>query len=195
MSDLTIKKVDQEQQLVFGEVYAPGYPDSQGDVMTPDDVREAAYGFMRAGNLMKVDLEHDNVETGSCIVESFIARDDDPLFIPGSWVVGVHIPDPELWSLVKSGEINGFSMEVKGKRLPTEIELDVPPQVIGKTDDGAGHDHEFVVDFDPEGKFLGGRTKPAADGHWHKIVKGTVTEPAADGHTHRFSFVELLKCR
>ena len=33
-SGITIKKYDDEQQLVYGEVYAPSIPDSQGDYMS-----------------------------------------------------------------------------------------------------------------------------------------------------------------
>ena len=41
-----IKKLDHEEQVVFGEVYAPGFPDSQGDFMSPDEAVE--YGLIDA---------------------------------------------------------------------------------------------------------------------------------------------------
>jgi hypothetical protein len=186
-----LKKVDDEMQVVWGEVYAPGYPDSQGDYMTADEIRKAAYKFMAAGRVNKIDHEHNEVESGAYVVESFIARDDDPVFIPGSWVTGVHIPDPGMWAMVKSGEINGFSFGGKGFKKPGALIMEIPEVLKGETDQVESHAHTFSVHYGPKGEFLGGRTDEAADGHYHVIVKGTVTEPA-HGHTHRFSFVEGL---
>ena len=37
------------EQIVWGEVYAPGFVDSQGDFMTPEEVKKACYNFMRKG--------------------------------------------------------------------------------------------------------------------------------------------------
>lgn len=186
-----LKKVDQDQQMVWGEVYCPGYPDSQGDFMSRETIRAMAYDFMRAGRLNKVDHEHSEVPVGATIVESFIARDDDALFVPGSWVVGCHVANPEIWALVKSGEINGFSFGGAAVRTESTIELNIPETLTGKTDEMAGHSHEFIVRYSPEGEFLGGTTTPGPDGHVHLILRGTVTEDAA-GHHHRFSFVEGL---
>lgn len=186
-----IKKIDAELQVVWGEVYAPGYPDSQGDFMQAPAIREMAWGFMKKRALHKVDVQHSQAESGSYIVESFIAREADPLFIPGAWVVGVKIPEPAVWELVKSGELNGFSLDGVGLRTRTTIEIELPELLKGETETVAGHRHDFTVRFDPAGAFLGGETGSGPDGHVHKIDKGTVTEPAGlVPHTHRFSFVE-----
>ena len=34
-----IKKLDRDEQVVFGEAYAPSFPDSQGDTMSADEIR------------------------------------------------------------------------------------------------------------------------------------------------------------
>jgi hypothetical protein len=41
---------------------------------------------MRKNALSRIDVQHDRKESGSYVVESFIARDDDSVFIPGAWV-------------------------------------------------------------------------------------------------------------
>ena len=188
---IAIKKADAELQVVWGEVYAPGYPDSQGDFMQATTVRDMAWGFMKKQALHKIDVQHSQLPSGSYIVESFIARDGDPLFIPGAWVVGVKIPDPAVWEMVKSGELNGFSLDGAGIRTKTTIEIDMPDLLKGETDEVQDHRHGFTVWFDQAGQFKGGVTTPAPDRHVHEIVKGTATEPAgAVPHTHRFSFVE-----
>lgn len=184
------KKADNEKQIVWAEVYVPNVPDSQGDFMTPDDIEYAAYNFMRAGNLMNIDINHDNRVFGAYVVESFIAREEDKIFIPGAWVVAVHIPDEEVWGMVKNGELNGFSLQALAVPVDEVLELDIPPTIQGVTSEDAGHVHKFTVHFDKDGKFLGGETDEV-DGHRHKIVRGTVTEEV-DGHKHKFSFVELL---
>jgi len=190
-----IKKFDEEKQIVWGEVYAPDVPDSQGDFMTAVEIEKMAYNFVKSGRLNKVDVQHDNVEIGSIIVETFVARPGDPDFIEGAWVVGVHVPDPTVWQALKSGELNGFSMEADGKREVTDLLVKIPSSVSGETlAAGEGdHTHKFTVEFTEEGALIGGNTDRHVDGHFHQILKGTITEPAEDdGHIHRFSFVELI---
>ena len=186
---IQFKKLDGEEQIVFGEVYAPGFPDSQGDFMSAEEIRKMAYNFLRKGLVSNIDTNHSRQPNQSYVVESFIARADDPVFIPGSWVLGVHIPDPAVWQMVKSGELNGFSLDGMGMRTPKTFEVEMPELLKGETDKVGNHSHAFAVKFDEDGNFLGGQTTPGPDGHVHAIVRGTVTEPAL-GHVHRFSFVE-----
>ena len=186
---IQIKKLDQEEQVVFGEVYAPGFPDSQNDFMSPEEIKKMAYNFVRKGLASNIDVNHTQMPSGSYVVESFIAREGDPTFIPGSWVLGVKVPDPTVWQMVKSGELNGFSLDGIGVRTPKSLVIEMPELLKGETEGVRGHTHSFVVKYDQHGNFLGGYTNPALDGHMHQIVRGTVTEPT-NGHAHRFSFVE-----
>jgi len=181
-----------EQQLVFGEVYAPDRVDSGGDYMLAEDIQKAAYRFMKNQRLNQVDCQHGNVLVkGATIVESFIARKGDPLFIPGSWVVGMHIDNDEMWQKIKKGEINGFSLEAMATTSMGKVEIDIPSVVTGMTSKSDKHEHQFFVTYSGEGKFLGGRTS-MDDGHAHLIKGGTVTETERN-HSHRFSAVDDLK--
>ena len=188
-SAIHIKKLDDEEQIVFGEVFAPGFPDSQGDVMSATEVKKMAYNFMQKGLLSNIDTNHSRNPNGPRIVESFIARDNDDTFLPGAWVIGVHVPDQAVWKMVKSGDLNGFSLDGMGIRTDTLFEIDMPEILKGETTETAGHTHTFFVKYDADGNFRGGKTSPALDGHVHKIERGTVTE-MTNGHSHRFSFVE-----
>ncbi|MGE0580142.1 MAG: XkdF-like putative serine protease domain-containing protein [Reyranella sp.] len=188
--EVEIKKADAELQIVFGEVLAPSLVDAQGDCMSAEEIRKTAYRFLQKGRQSAVDTDHDRTANGSHIVESFIARDGDPTFIAGSWVIGVRVPDPALWARIKKGELNGFSFEGIGLRASTTVQLDIPENVSGLSQEAAGHSHRFVVTFDEAGRFLGGETDEV-EGHRHGILKGTVTEDAA-GHFHRYSFAEHL---
>ena len=73
----------------------------------------------------RVPKRHDGkTDRGLQIVETFIARDDDTLSIPGSWVVGIHVPHPETWEAVKKGDLNGFSMEAYERRGANRTDRD-----------------------------------------------------------------------
>ena len=183
-----IKKSDDELQIVYAEVYVPNVPDSQQEFMTCEGVRKAAHKFLKKGFVNKVDTQHNGIENGSYVVESFIARKDDPDFIADSWVVGVHIPDGELWSMVKKGELNGFSMEALVTKTTRKFEVEIPEFINGMTDTTKGHSHQFRVNFDDEGALVSGVTD-SVEGHFHPIKKATMTEDTS-GHTHRFSFLE-----
>ncbi len=189
---VNFSKFDEEKQLAFGEIYIPMIPDSQGDFMTSEEIEKMAHGFMLDGLLRGVDTQHDLCDNGSVVVESFIARKGDPDFIEGSWVAAVKVAD-DLWPLVKSGELGGFSMYGSGERIPTMITIEIPDDGVmkGQTDDTSDHTHSYSIRFSKEGDFLGGETN-VVEGHSHKITKGTVTEKT-DDHRHRFSFVEALQ--
>lgn len=192
--DYKMKVASDEKRLVYAEVYAPDIPDSNGDYMTAEEIEKMAHGFMRNMRLRELDTEHDGVSVQDCcVIESFIARKGDPTFIEGAWVAGVHVLNDEMWKKIKSGEINGFSMEAMVRTKKMMIEIDVPPVVHGFTTTAEdGHSHEFFVSYNDRGEFIGGRTAAAPDGHFHLIRLGTVTEEAKD-HTHRFNGIDGVK--
>lgn len=181
-----------EQRLVFAEVYAPNRPDSDGEYMTATEIQKMAHEFARKCRMGQVDVMHDNQTVpGVSIVESFIAREGDPDFLAGSWVVGVHVDNDDVWQAIKDEKINGFSMEALVMREPKEVEIEIPPVVSGSTTKSEGHEHRFYVTYDDNGTFLGGRTD-VVDGHFHIIKAGTVTELSHD-HRHKFSAVDDLQ--
>lgn len=181
-----------EERMVYGEVYAPDRPDSGGDFMRAEDIKTMAHNFMKNLRLKSVDVNHNNeVQEDVTVVESFIAREDDPLFIPGSWVVGVHVNNDQVWEDIKAGKLNGFSIEALAKGEDVEVDVEVPPVVSGLTNDVQGHTHKFFVSYDKDGAFLGGKTD-VVDGHQHLIRAGTFTE-TANGHSHRFSAVDDIQ--
>ena len=110
MSQLVYKE-EADQHLVYGEVYAPNRPDADGEFMTVEEIRKAAHEFVRSGKMDQLDLMHNGKAIKGCsIVESFIARKDDPVFLPDSWVVGVKVGDMPLWNQIKKGEINATNV-------------------------------------------------------------------------------------
>lgn len=193
-----LKLGSDEKRIVWGEVYIPDVPDTDGEFMDAESIEKMAYSFMSNLRLKMIDAHHSNQEIkGAVVVESFVARKGDPDFIPGAWVVGVHVPDDDMWAKIKKGEINGFSMEALVTKTPVELEIELPPVLEGRTqmsrksEDSEDHDHAFYVSYDEQGNFLGGKTS-LDQGHFHPIKRGTVSEEVA-GHRHRFAHVDIMK--
>lgn len=181
-----------EEHMVYAEVYAPNRPDSQGEFMRADTIKKMAHDFAKNLRLDQLDTEHNNeVVPSVCIVESFIARKGDPDFIEGSWVVGIHVEDEATWQAIKSGELNGLSLEAFVNKEEQEVVIEIPPVVTGHTSKSEEHEHAFYVTYDAEGNFKGGVTS-TVNGHYHEIRAGTVTE-FVKGHSHRFSSVDNVE--
>jgi len=186
------KEVKEAERLVYAEVYAPDRPDSDGEFMDAESIKKMAFDFMRRMDLDSVDSYHNNqLVEGACVVESFIARKDDPEFIEGAWVVGMHVDNDTMWKKIEKGEINGFSMEAMVTKTPVVVEMDIPPIIQGRTTKEEEHDHIFFVAYNDDGKFLGGRTD-VVNGHQHLIRRGSVTEKSED-HCHKFSHLDDLQ--
>lgn len=193
---LPVFKADKELQIVWGECYIPGFPDSQGDFMTTAEVRKMAHSFMSRGGspdygMKCCDVDHDGIIRKANIVESFIARKGDPDFIEGAWVIGAYIEDPGLWDSVKKGEFNGFSMEALVYDTECDLNVEFPDSIEGVTLKSDDHTHIYKVNLDTNGQIVGGETN-FVDGHRHLIKRGTITEEA-NGHRHRFSFLDELE--
>lgn len=191
--DVELKKSDAKKQVVYGEVYVPNVPDSQGDWATAEDIERMAWDFLSQGRVTKIDTNHDLKLNGCVVVESFIARKGDPDFLEGSWVLGVYVPDPDMWAKIEKQEINGFSLWGMAVTVDDSTEWEVPDTIWGETspDPNDGHVHKFQAKFDDQGNFLGGVCE-VENGHIHLIVKGTITEETS-GHVHKFSFLDYLR--
>lgn len=106
------RKFDIEKHLVYAEVYLPDVPDAHGHQMTRAEIEKMAHNFMKNARTTQIDLNHDNqTDYGCYMVESFIARDGDPDYAPGAWVGVVKVDNPDVWRMIKDGEITGFSFE------------------------------------------------------------------------------------
>ena len=176
-------------RVVFAEMLIPNVMDVYGDLYTAESIKEFAYGFML--NAVGIDIDHDNVDRSDLltIVESFLVREGDIDFIPGSWVIGMHIADDEIWGKVMAGELNGFSYEAMMNVLQVDVEVPVDTWRIGVTqpDTLDGHIHEFFVLLDEEGRVVAGGTSDT-NGHRHLISSHTFTE-SAEWHSHIFNFI------
>ena len=118
------------QQLIYGIVLEPDVIDSQGDFVPGPHVEKAAHNYMKKvarGRASVSKLQHRlpafRRDKPSVVpVESFIAPVDftypgskEPVK-RGSWVMVVHVEDPQIWQDVLDGHYGGFSIGGTGKR-------------------------------------------------------------------------------
>jgi len=182
-----VLKTDKANQIVYGEVYSPYHIDTDREAMRPEDIRKAAWGFLANGKVDNIDIQHSLQKSGCQVVESFIAREGDPDFIAGSWVLAVKCPD-DVWDKVLKGELNGFSFYGTVEKYPATVLVQVTKQMAGVTEKSTHpmvpeHEHTFIVNMDNLGAIVSGRTD-SVQGHWHPITKGTATDLSLD-HVHR----------
>lgn len=184
----TVVKRKDFEQIVYGEVLVPGELNVYGDVMDEAFVRHACEQFTLQGYGLDVDHDEVNLDKKDMyVVESFIAREGDPDFTPGSWVVGVKIISDELWEKVLDGTLNGFSYQALVRNTPVILEVPDTTILTGITEPDLldGHTHDYTVIVDQDGRVISGGTSET-DGHSHQITTHSVTMQS-DGHTHRVS--------
>jgi hypothetical protein len=121
-----IAKRDGLRQIAYGVVLEPrdpDNPDSQGDWYSREDIEDAFHAFHDdlAKSGFGGDLMHDGTTQAGHPHDSFIAPVDFPLgdqiVKAGSWVMGMHYPDPAIWSRVQKGELGAFSVGGTGTRI------------------------------------------------------------------------------
>ncbi len=111
--EIPIIKINLDERLAGGAVYAPDVTDLQGDSASPDEIRKACHNFSINKGKMGIMHEEDATEKVT-IVENYIAPVNFHLnghyIRKGTWMLVVKIHDDALWERVKSGELTGFSM-------------------------------------------------------------------------------------
>jgi hypothetical protein len=121
----------QEKQLIYGVVYSPNQVDTQSDFADTEETEAMAHSYLERHlkNIIPAnDLNHkeDLPLEKVCPVESYVAPIDIPIsdtrtITKGSWVLVSKVYDPFIWSEVKKGNLNAYSMKGKGRRIPVRI--------------------------------------------------------------------------
>lgn len=110
-----------DERYVLGVVLEPEAVDAQADVYSAGEVRKAAHRFMEEfGGL---GLQHQLRVNGQVkVLETFLAPTDftvgDVAIRKGTWLLAVRVLSDELWDLVRSGRLTGFSIGGSARRVP-----------------------------------------------------------------------------
>lgn len=132
-----IHKANTQKQIVFGVVLDPYQVDTQDDWCPPAEIESSAHNFMMKSRA--IGLHHQEIISDAQLVESSIeqypsasdrekAHNNEPHRVyarkygndvvhSGAWIIGVKLSD-RLWKKYESGEIDAFSIEGMGKRIP-----------------------------------------------------------------------------
>jgi hypothetical protein len=154
-------------------------------MMLPEDIEKMAHRFLEFCNTSKsVDTNHTRQVETCVVVESYVAKANDPMFNEGAWIATVRVDDDDLWEGVKSGEYNTFSFDVMAYKRTAVVEVHINPISIGETEETNGHTHLFFARMNDDGRIVSGRTS-STNGHAHSISRGTATDET-NGHKHRF---------
>jgi hypothetical protein len=130
-----IVKRDEPRQIAYTVVLEPCTAettiDTQGDYYAAEDIELAAHGFMAqvAKGAGGSGLMHRGDELIGYPVESYIAPIDFVLgdgeqmqvVKAGSWVVGMHYPDPAIWADIVKGKYAALSVQGRGIRVIEEV--------------------------------------------------------------------------
>ena len=126
----------------------PNAIDSQDDFMLPHHVERTAHGYLKKairGRSSVAKLQHgahkggfSKTQSSIVPVESFIAPvdfsyDGKEQIKKGSWVLVMHVEDPELWQDFLDGKYRAFSVGGSGVRRAVRGAADlVPHGLIGE---------------------------------------------------------------
>jgi hypothetical protein len=183
MSKYEIKKVEKDEQVVWGSVHTAYMLDAHNDFFSKEELENLFKSFEK--NKL-IDLQHNYQPVKAEIIESYINKEANDLWAENDWVMALKIHDNMVWDLIKTGKINGYSVALKGKRKKQLAEVQYKAHNFSKSQESAGHFHYVFYELDKKtGKLINGRTNEV-NGHYHTITSGTATQES-DGHSHRYN--------
>ncbi len=92
-----------KEGLVYGTVYEANNPDAHGDWTDMETIKKAAHDFLMKGKNFNIDTDHNEQQSGSALVESYITDK--------GWDVVIKCdPKSEVFEKVQKGEYAGLSM-------------------------------------------------------------------------------------
>ena len=135
------------ERIVYSAVAVPGEPDSDGEILTQDEIRHAAHAYLRDYRI--VDPEHV-CALGQCRevgnpVESYITTEpmsvksyDGTLldFPIGTWVIGIDVFADETYNDIQQGNKRGVSLTAKRADGVTKSRVlirDLGPDWVART--------------------------------------------------------------
>lgn len=139
-----ILQKNDEKRLVTGPVLIPENVDLQDDILSADEIEKAQHGYMiklayrddpdflcelgfkEVGKAGERGFMHVDFSRKAAVVETFTAPVDFEMngrtITKGTWVMTMKVFDDEVWALVKTGKITGFSIGGRSKSKPENLE-------------------------------------------------------------------------
>ena len=123
-----IKLSDDEKHIVYGAVLVPDKDIYRNNgenefylSFSKESIEKMSQDFMKNYRQHEIKTDHDEIADEVCVVESWIKTDlfkdksvalglNETLPV-GTWFCGMKVNNIETWDRIKSGELNGFSVE------------------------------------------------------------------------------------
>lgn len=109
-----VVKRDDDKFLVFGFASVADVEDSQGDVISIEELEKGAYKFMLRGGM---GAEMHEVYGVADVVESIVFTKEKLKLLglaedalPPAWWIGMKVCDAEVWQKIKNGDYKSFSI-------------------------------------------------------------------------------------
>lgn len=120
-----------DRHYVLGVAYPADRIDGHGEFMNAESVRKASRTFLSDGG-RQIGLHHADGTVGHAqVLDSFVWPIEAPDWVTvgadgteqvirgGDWLVGVEF-DAQTWPLIKTGQVNGWSIQGMGARRESE---------------------------------------------------------------------------
>lgn len=199
MAELTAPLVykNEEKRIVYGPVLIPDEPDTDGDVVTAEQIENVAHKFVEEyGN---IDLMHSLNNVGR-LVESYILPvdlevDEETIIPKGSWIMGVRVTDDDTWQAVKDGKLVGFSIMALQKMAMKSSEKKQKSKRVTLADLGDDWIVNAVSLVDepavPKAKWIAIKSKSKDNTDINSDINSEVVKKAVDGSLeHRKQLLE-----
>lgn len=119
-----IAKRDDSKRRVYGYALTADVVDSQGDLITKEELEEAVADYVL--NSGDMGTQHETSGMGRLICSVVLTPEIREVIGappgPTQWLVGYQVTDNEAWARIASGELQEFSIEGDGVRTPLEVE-------------------------------------------------------------------------
>lgn len=116
-----ITKSDADRRLVYGVVLEPEVIDAHNDVVSVDEIENAAHNYLIKSRMIG---DQHSKPAKADIVESYIAPADLDIggqqIKKGSWVMVTKVHDDRMWQGIKKGSYTGYSIGGYAVKEPIE---------------------------------------------------------------------------
>jgi len=129
--DNYVCKADEERRYTLGPVYVPGQIDAHGEFTDDATLQKALWGWVKKGD-RSIRLQHTDKAAGEMVeLVTWPWEITTKMSVPGDKERDVQFPaetpfmgvvwEPWAWDLVKAGELRGYSMGGRARRVEAEF--------------------------------------------------------------------------